>query len=766
MSNEWYEEITRQIEKIIEKELNETRKGSWRDIVTLKNRLIFEIIDLIIFYIRRSLSLEWEVSGSSNDFLLDMGVIENRINSMTEINLSNVDISIIYQYLLADDIHWDGTKYSFTINKHQRDNLGSYYTPSFLSDSLTEKAVNSYLRKNFKLSLFHKKDVNLLMKKLIDVKVADLSVGAGTFLVSYIKIIKKYITTDKQILLKFAKNIYGIDVDPTALKISEHMVSMELGEDSPKLHLLLGNPLLPNCMSVDDKKTLAFENRVYNRSMSLDMSFIPKGGFDLVIGNPPWEKVRFEERTFFKSFYPIISSLSNKKERAEEIEKIKYNNECDYQYYSDVKSDYEIAKLEIKNNYSLKYSTKGELNTYNLFYELAYNLLNSTGVVGLLVKSSMVKTPSNKNLFSFLTENNYLSSVDIFSNTKKIFAIDSREEFAFVISSQVKSEKFLLKSGISDIKDFKSSEDILVLNKKIIAQINPTNKMLPNFANISEANFIIKMYKKLRSFSEVFSDVSFGRLVHLTNHSEYIKKECTDALPIYEGKFIERYNPSFATFDGVLEEDRYKPKASAVVQVKDGEIPEARFFINTDFWEKISKHYREQYTIMWRSLTSTTNRRTMLATVMPFVPTAQSIQFLQAMNDKETIIILGLFNSIIFDYFVRMKMPGIDLTQAVIKDIPVPEVSSFDDTIVFNGVEASIYEHLYSRISWLYRNDKRMDNLFSTEVYLYTGNDSKRCNAEIDLILAKLYDLKTKELKKVAGYFKSYYSDEELELFF
>ena len=100
-------------------------------------------------------------------------------------------------------------------------------------------------------------------------------------------------------------------------------------------------------------------------------------------------------------------------------------------------------------------------------------------------------------------------------------------------------------------------------------------------------------------------------------------------------------------------------------------VPESRFFIRESKWNKVSRNYHAEYSLYWRSLTSSTNRRTTIATILPHMPTSQSIQLLQKRDDYEgLLIILSLFNSVIFDYLVKNKLNGIDLTQTIIIQIP------------------------------------------------------------------------------------------------
>lgn len=240
-------------------------------------------------------------------------------------------------------------------------------------------------------------------------------------------------------------------------------------------------------------------------------------------------------------------------------------------------------------------------------------------------------------------------------------------------------------------------------------------------------------------------------------------------LPIYEGKFIELYTGNYATFKGMNENKKYKNKATAIPidDVTGTEYPEARFYIKSEIWDNLSKNFHEGYIIAWRSLTSATNRRTMLATLLPLIPTCQSIQILQLDNIDDMLQILVLFNSIIFDYIVRLKMAGLDLTQTIIKQIPVPKKEIYESVIVFQDKEDTIRNHVYARIKYLYAKDKRVSALFeNNNICDSTKKSRKQIISELDCLVGAMYGLSTEQIKEIASTFDKYYTKKEVEQWF
>ena len=156
----------------------------------------------------------------------------------------------------------------------------------------------------------------------------------------------------------------------------------------------------------------------------------------------------------------------------------------------------------------------------------------------------------------------------------------------------------------------------------------------------------------------------------------------------------------------------------------------------------------------------------MLATILPLIPTCQSIQMLQLEDERQMLHLIALFNSIVFDYIVRLKMVGLDLTQTILKQIPVPSVEAYDNSISFNGVNESFSVHILSRLKELYKDDSRIVDVFSKyDLYKVYGS-RKEIIAEIDKLIGKLYGLNDNVMVNIAKSFDSYYSEEEIAAYF
>lgn len=672
-------------------------------------------------------------------FLIEVKEVDFFVKDIIDILNAHtiIDVSEIYQEYLSADFIITEDKFQFKDGKKERDILGAYYTQNEFAEEIARKAINDWILMN------EKQGHNLKLK------IADFSCGGSAFLSAAYKI-----CTEKGI----PAEITGYDVDPIAVVISRQKAIVEMVEKKIKIKICLGNPLL-----IDEKNDCVnkFKNAIEGRYYSMDMGINITDKFDVIIGNPPWEKVRFEEKKFL---YHFISekNIATKLERKKTLKEIKKDNIA---FYEKLIDDYNLAKKFIKSNEEYKYSSRGELNTYALFTEKSCNMIRKGGVVSLIVKSSLVKLPVYSVFFKELVNKGFLYELYMFKNRKKIFAIDSREEFSVFYYSKNEKDVFKLALNLDTFKDFERSNKISITYDNL-KKINPETGMIPNIKSNNELKFLSELSNKFENFGSVYTDCKYGRLVHLTNHEKYIRRNYIEGyLPIYEGKFIEQFTNKFATFRGMSEKDKYKSKASAhlIENPQGDEYPEARFFINDDYWKKISKNFNKQYIIAWRSLTSATNNRTMIATLMPFVPTCQSIQILQLSNERQMLHVLALFNSTTFDYIVRLKMAGLDLTQTIIKQIPVPSKEAYECIIKYKGVEATISEHIISRLKQLYSDDKNVIGLFSKYHVYEVVDDRKNIIEDINKLIANMYGINNEMQKKIMSSFDRYYKREQME---
>ena len=690
------------------------------------------------------------------------------INNWPEESALAAKPEILYDALLASEFCVQPERVGYKIDKVSRDIAGAYYTSSDFSAQITYRALESYMDRKRRRAI--DSDSFACCNEYENITFLDYSCGCGEFLLAVIQYFDNHVLGYSR--KKLATQLRGVDVNPIALMITiARIVSAVEAEDDENLlrevakNFIVGNPLLHSdkIAPLEVRFDNFALNRLYAETEGINCLELEQQNL-VVLGNPPWEKLRFEERAFFRPVCPAISAISQKNKREKEIKKLAVNWLELLEYYQLLQDDYASVKKEIPKHPLLKVSLVGELNTYAMFAELASQLTEKDGFAAIIVKSALVTSTCYSSCFRHFVNQGSLSEVFLFDNREKLFQIDSREKFCVLFFGGEHAGGIKVHYGLTKQEQILSSVPINVTSEEL-ELINPETGLLPNVAESKEFSFLLRTHRSLSVFAKEFPKCHFGRLVHLTAHAEHIstKSEKT-RVPIYEGKFIEQYDNRFSTFAGMSADERYQAKASARRQPGDSFVapkpaPECRYFIDKKFWESFLDRYDQPYSLCWRSLTSPTNQRTMIASIIPSMPTCQSVQLLQTTPVEDLLMILALFNSKVFDFFVRLKMGGIDLTQSVVRQIPVPFREAWNSMVTLHGVDYTALDAVRALERLLYRNEPDLCGLWdgvpeikNADNYYKTAADVRE---EIDKIIFQMYGLTSAEEKMVRNSFKA-----------
>lgn len=690
------------------------------------------------------------------------------INNWPEESALAAKPEILYDALLASEFCVQPERVGYKIDKVSRDIAGAYYTSSDFSAQITYRALESYMDRKRRRAI--DSDSFACCNEYENITFLDYSCGCGEFLLAVIQYFDNHVLGYSR--KKLATQLRGVDVNPIALMITiARIVSAVEAEDDENLlrevakNFIVGNPLLHSdkIAPLEVRFDNFALNRLYAETEGINCLELEQQNL-VVLGNPPWEKLRFEERAFFRPVCPAISAISQKNKREKEIKKLAVNWLELLEYYQLLQDDYASVKKEIPKHPLLKVSLVGELNTYAMFAELASRLTEKDGFAAIIVKSALVTSTCYSSCFRHFVNQGSLSEVFLFDNREKLFQIDSREKFCVLFFGGEHAGGIKVHYGLTKQEQILSSVPINVTSEEL-ELINPETGLLPNVADSKEFSFLLRTHRSLSVFAKEFPKCHFGRLVHLTAHAEHIstKSEKT-RVPIYEGKFIEQYDNRFSTFAGMSADERYQAKASARRQPGDSFVapkpaPECRYFIDKKFWESFLDRYDQPYSLCWRSLTSPTNQRTMIASIIPSMPTCQSVQLLQTTPVEDLLMILALFNSKVFDFFVRLKMGGIDLTQSVVRQIPVPFREAWNSMVTLHGVDYTALDAARALERLLYRNEPDLCGLWdgvpeikNADNYYKTAADVRE---EIDKIIFQMYGLTSAEEKMVRNSFKA-----------
>ena len=455
------------------------------------------------------------------------------------------------------------------------------------------------------------------------------------------------------------------------------------------------------------------------------------GGFNAVLGNPPWEQIQMQEKQWFANRNSKIATAKTKAIRSRLIEKLA---EDDPQLYSEFKSS--SARLG-RSGHILKKSgmfplcARGKLNTYPLFTELQRTLVSARGRCGIIVPSGICTDDTTSTFFGEIVRRGSLVSLYDFENKKLFAAIDSRIRFSLVTmcGRAVPATSIRFVFFAHSTEELAEPDRVVTLNAADFALMNPNTLTCPIFKSARDATITRSVYARvpvlIREVEPAANPwaISFMQgLFNMASKSKlFVDHPGQDLEPLYEAKMLHHYNHRWATYIsedevgdsksvpldedelcvdfelGVLdpededeepEGDKAKTRDSSLLELSDPDytvLPRywiARHEVDKRLTKRddagnVTWQWDRQWLLGWRDITNTTNERTLIASFLPRAGVGHTLPIIFTPNAPTLIAnLLANFNGIALDYVARQKVGGTHMTYGYLNQLPIlpPEV--------------------------------------------------------------------------------------------
>lgn len=330
-----------------------------------------------------------------------------------------------------------------------------------------------------------------------------------------------------------------------------------------------------------------FENDKINEQAGWD------GGFDIVIGNPPWERIKLQEKEWFASRVPEISSAPNAASRHRLIEELKKENPEILNAFRNDRRQAEGESHLVRHSGLFPLCGRGDINTYSIFTELMKNIISPVGRVGCVVPTGIATDDTTKYFFQDIMESKALISLYDFENRKKIFSdVEPRQKFCLLTLTGAKRPA---QSGTEfcffayQVEDLLDVDKVFTLSAEDLELLNPNTKTCPIFRSRRDAELAKSIYRRVPVLvNEGAVDgnpwgISFLRMFDMSNDSHLFrdKQSLHDEgcflegnififdkdyhekrqegevnkpkvfLPLYEAKMIHHYDHRFGSYRDV-----------------------------------------------------------------------------------------------------------------------------------------------------------------------------------------------------------------------
>lgn len=467
--------------------------------------------------------------------------------------------------------------------------------------------------------------------------------------------------------------------------------------------LAKGNPL-PAELGLEVER-LASRYRFFHWHLAFPEVFT-QGGFGVVLGNPPWDKIQPEEEKFFASIRPDIANAESAKIRKDLIARLPMDDPLTHGRWVEHQRSIDGLCHFLKSSGAVRFAGEGNLNSYRVFTELSAWLLSPQGRAGLVVQTGLATDESGKELFDFLLSQRRLLRFLDFEN-RQVFFPDVHQQFRFSLvtigghaaggMNEAAEFGWLLHS----LEELNESERLVKLSASDLVLFNPSSRTGPVFTSARDLAVSRVVYQHGRHIcideSNRFGKIDFlGELFNMTRDSVYFTKERRDTtLPLYEAKFIHQFDHRYATMvNSNLEEMSSAAKASPNFFV----IPKS--YVEEEIVRSRSSKRGMQGRWMagFRSIASATNERTAILSTFPFSGVGNSINLILGLSAVETALLMANGNAFVFDFCARQKISGSNVNIWIFKQLPAIAFGIYAQPCLWFSSSQTLRDWLLSRV--------------------------------------------------------------------
>ena len=485
---------------------------------------------------------------------------------------------------------------------------------------------------------------------------------------------------------------------------------------------------------------------------------IAKGGFDIILGNPPWEIFKPQAKEFFAEYSDLVTKnkmdiKTFEKEQKQLLENpevatawLKYQSQYPHVSLYFRSAEQYLNQISVVNG--KKQGT--DINLYKLFVEQCLNLLSPHGECGLVIPSGIYTDLGTKQLREMLFSQTKITGLFCFENKKAIFE-GVHKSFKFVVltfqnlvganghsplplQGTISFPAKFMRHDVGELNSF-PDDDCLHISVDLIKRLSPDSISVMEFKSDLDI-FIAEKMSQFPLLGEEIQDkwnIKLTQELHMTNDSYLFHKEYHEGLvPLIQGNMFHQFNYNFA-------EPKYWIELSEGRKKLLGK--------NEDNKQKLSY---QDYRLVHRRIASSTNERSLIACVLHknrfCADTAQSIKNLLPYN--VTLFLTGVFNSFVLDYEIRKRITS-HLDMHFMYSLTIPRLTEKDP----------FFQEIVERAAKLICTTPEYDEL-AKEVGLESHKNGiteererGKIRAELDGIIAHLYGLTEGEFSHILSTF-------------
>lgn len=525
------------------------------------------------------------------------------------------------------------------------------------------------------------------------------------------------------------------------------------------------------------------------------------GGFDVIVGNPPWNMLTPDRNEYFTRYDKSFSGLLPEEKEARQTELLededisegwkKYQHEIKIvTEYFDKSSDYQMQRPTIAGK---QQGTENDLSS--LFLERIFSLSKEGGYTTQVLPGAIFNGVSNKDLRMELLDEKTIQSLVTFENHGIFEEIDTRYNFGVIVfKNEGRTEELkatFQQKSVDVLESF--DESALNISRRVLREYSPEARIFPYVQSQREVDVLnsIFAHKPIGDKSgNSWYCTPYRELDRTADSDRFVENESDGDYPVYGGSNIYQfqYDPTFVDIDEPefwSVDEGENPDKSAKRRIKEKKTRSLKRslydaydgsgsqkgFVN----DLLDEHRGEplspddvlldctEYRIVIRNIARAADERTMIASVIPpdvvchhaintfsrfkIVPEDDNLSdtplhsvYEPIFTDEELFYALGAINSIPFDFLMRTKVDT-NLVMYKIEESQVPHLTDGDDWFEYiwtRAAKLNCYGEAFAEMR------ERLDIEAVT-----SPNERERIQAELDAGAFHAYGLDREQTKFV-----------------
>jgi hypothetical protein len=546
----------------------------------------------------------------------------------------------------------------------------------------------------------------------------------------------------------------------------------------------------------------------------------PRGGFDAVIGNPPWDRIKHQEVEWFAARAPEVARQQRAADRKAMVAALRKKGGDLAAEYERAAWTAEAAARVARACGAFPLLSGGDANLYALFVERSLRLVKPTGIVGLLVPSGIAADKGAAPFFRSVATTGRLGALLDFENRRTRLGldpffpdVDSRFKFAALIAGGEERRFEAAACAFFAQSAAEAESSGLALTPQDFAAVNPNTGTAPVFRGARDAEITLAIYRRVPVLvdhrptppARVWP-ARYATMFHMTNDSAKFrteaelvaagayriapnrwKKAAAEWVPLLVGRSIHIFDHRAAA---VVEnpESIHNPFSSEPTTEAQHEdpahCPRPQFWVETS---EIPWPAGLGWALAFRDIARPTDVRTVIAAAVPFAAFGNKLPLLLPLLPEETRqggaardhwraacdailatyrrgapLLLANLNALPLDYIARQKVQGTNLNFYIVEQLPILPLAAFARPIGATTAEAMVRDHVL-RLSYTAHDLKPFaDDLgHQGPPFAWDAEERLHLRARLDALFFLLYGLDRDAAGYILGTFPIVREEEE-----